>query len=210
MTRAIRSRIMFALTLAILVVALVALGGFTITNLAARVEAANDRNASQSNQIDGLLDDLHASQENAQRLYDQLLGLGENPEGEAPDDVVTVVPENGRDGEDGTRGPVGPIGPSPTAVELLTAAQQCFASGACTAPKGDTGTPGGTGPAGPQGPPGADSTIPGPQGPAGPEGRGILSLYCGDTDGRWTVTYTDGTTADAGSCLPALIEGDIP
>lgn len=219
MTRAIRSRIMFVLILCVLVVALVALGGFTITNLAVRVEAANDRNANQSEQISGLLDDLHASQENAQELYDQLLSLGESPDGEAPDDVITVPPENGRDGDDGARGPAGPAGANPTALQILAAVGQCFSSGTCTAPKGDKGDPGSSGstgpagPSGPAGPPGQDSTVPGPQGPAGPagvDGRGIQSLMCDETTGRWTVTYTDGVTADAGACKTTLIEGVIP
>lgn len=213
MSRARISRVLFVVLATLVVLALIALGGFTITNLAARVEAANDRNAAQSDQISGLLDDLHASQENAQELYDQLLALGERPDGEAPDDVVTIVPENGRDGDDGARGPAGPPGTDPTALEILTAVGLCFDSGACTAPqgdKGDTGQQGAQGPAGPPGPAGQDSTIPGPPGPAGPEGRGIQSLYCDDTSGRWTVTYTDGVTADAGACTTTLIEGVIP
>lgn len=213
MTRAIRSRVAFTAIVVILIVALLALGGFTLNNLATRVQSANDRNAAQSDQISELLDDLHASQENAQQLYDQLLALGESPDGEAPDDVVTVVPENGRDGDDGARGPAGPPGASPTALEILTAVGRCFESGACSAPKGDkgdTGQQGGIGPAGPQGPAGQDSTVPGPQGPAGADGRGIQSLYCDDTTGRWTVFYTDSTTADAGVCRTTLIEGLTP
>lgn len=216
MSRARISRVLFVVLATVVVIALIALGGFTITNLATRVEAANDRNAAQSDQISGLLDDLHASQENAQELYDQLLALGESPEGEAPDDVVTVVPENGRDGndgDDGARGPAGPPGADPTALEILTAVGRCFESGACTAPqgdKGDTGQQGTQGPAGPPGPAGQDSTIPGPPGPAGPEGRGIQSLYCDDTSGRWTVTYTDGVTADAGACTTSTLEGVLP
>lgn len=213
MSRARISRVLFVVLATVVVLALIVLGGFTITNLATRVEAANDRNAAQADQISGLLDDLHASQENAQELYDQLLALGESPDGEAPDDVVTVVPENGRDGDDGARGPAGPPGADPTALEILTAVGRCFESGTCTAPqgdKGDTGQQGTQGPAGPPGPAGQDSTIPGPPGPAGPEGRGIQSLYCDDTTGRWTVTYTDGVTADAGTCTTTLIEGVIP
>lgn len=212
MTRAIRSRILFTTLVVVLVVALLALGGFTLNNLASRVQSANDRNAAQSDQISELLDDLHASQENAQQLYDQLLALGESPQGEPPSEVVPVAPENGRDGQDGARGPAGP---SPTALEILTAVGQCFSSGACTAPKGDKGDPGvgstgPTGPGGPQGPAGQDSTVPGPQGPAGADGRGIQSLYCDDTTGRWVITYTDGVTADAGACRTTLIEGELP
>lgn len=209
MTRAIRSRFVFIAILVILVVSLLALGSFTINNLASRVSSANDRNATQANQISDLLDDLHASQENAQQLYDQLLALGESPQGEAPEDVVPLVPENGRDGQDGARGPAGP---SPTALEIFSAVGQCFASGTCTAPKGDKGDPGvgSTGPAGPMGPAGQDSTVPGPQGPAGADGRGIQSLYCDDTTARWVITYTDGVTADAGMCRTTLIEGELP
>lgn len=70
------------------------------------------------------------------------------------------------------------------------------------------------GPQGIQGEPGlpgkdgADSTVPGPAGadgapgPAGAngaDGRGVQSAMCGD-DGRWTITYTDGTTSDGGVC----------
>lgn len=213
MSRARISRVLFVVLATVVVLALIALGGFTITNLATRVEAANDRNAAQSDQISGLLDDLHASQENAQELYDQLLALGESPDGEAPDDVVTLVPENGRDGDDGARGPAGPPGADPTALEILTAVARCFESGACTAPqgdRGDTGQQGTQGPAGPPGPAGQDSTIPGPPGPAGPEGRGIQSLYCDESTGRWTVTYTDGVTADAGACTTSPLEGVLP
>ena len=70
------------------------------------------------------------------------------------------------------------------------------------------------GPPGPQGQPGApgkdgaDSTVPGPAGPPGPagangtDGRGIQSAMCGD-DGRWLITYTDGSTSDGGQCRTA-------
>lgn len=56
------------------------------------------------------------------------------------------------------------------------------------------------------GPAGQDSTTPGPKGedstvpgPTGAEGRGIQDAQCGDS-GRWTITYTDGTSADGGAC----------
>lgn len=154
MTRAIRSRIVFVSFLSLLVVALLALGGFTITNLASRVEAANDRNATKDEQIDLLLDDLHASQDNAQRLWDQLLALGETPDGDDPEAVVGPVGERGergnpgRDGEPGAEGPPGPPG----------------ADGV------DSTTPGPPGPPGPPGRDGSDSTTPGPAGPQGPTG----------------------------------------
>lgn len=201
MTRAIRSRIAFMAFLTLLVVALLGLGGFTITNLANRVESANDRNAAQSEQISGLLDDLHASQENAQALYDQLLALGESPEGEAPDDVVTVSPENGRDGADGDRGP------GPTAAQILDGIRTCWAAGTCTAPKGDKGDPGEPGADGVNGTDGRDGTggTPGADGAPGAPGIGIASITCLE-DGTWQFALTDGTTRDVpGPCriLPA-------
>lgn len=202
MTRAIRSRNLFIVVATLLVFAFLALGAFTLTNLATRLEAANDRNSSKDEQLSEILDDLHASQENAQRLYDQLLALGESPEGEAPDDVVTVAPENGRDGDDGDDGR---DAPAPTQEQLLAAVQQCFAAGLCAAPKGDKGDTGATGGFGPAG---QDSNVPGPQGSPGADGRGIQSLYCDDITGRWTVTYTDTTTADAGVCIQPLLGGN--
>lgn len=60
---------------------------------------------------------------------------------------------------------------------------------ACRGPKGDTGEKGEPGKDGKDGAPGAD-------------GRGITDTHCGD-DGRWLVTYSDGTTSDGGSCLIA-------
>jgi len=72
-------------------------------------------------------------------------------------------------------------------------------------PRGPKGLPGNPGK------PGAASTIPGPSGTDGKngadgkdgtdgaDGRGIASAQCGD-DGRWTVTYTDGSSQDAGVC----------
>lgn len=81
---------------------------------------------------------------------------------------------------------------------------------------GATGAPGPVGPQGPAGAPGAngaDSTTPGPAGPAGPpgaqgsagaDGRGIKDAHCWD-NGRWAITYTDGTTADGGQCRAVVI-----
>lgn len=93
-------------------------------------------------------------------------------------------------GSAGTPGPQGPQGP----------------------PGADSTVPGPAGPQGEPGEPGADSIVPGPPGPAGENGapgpqgdpgRGIQSAYCGD-DGRWTITYTDGTASDGGQCRATI------
>lgn len=147
--------------------------------------------------------DLQASQENAQELYEQLLSEGVEPQGEAPAEVAP--------GPAGERGPRGLPGSDSTVPGP---------PGPPGGPGKDSTTPGPPGPPGrdgqdstipgPAGPPGADSTTPGPQGPPGAEGRGIQSLYCDDFTGRWTVTYTDATTADAGVCRTTVTEGVTP
>jgi hypothetical protein len=122
----------------------------------------------------------------------------------------------GVDGKDSTvPGPPGPLGP--------------------VGPKGDTGDDGVAGlsfqgPVGPPGPPGepglvgpagADSTVPGPAGPpgadgvAGPpgasgaDGRSITDAQCRD-DGRWAISWSDGTTTDGGQCRATAIPGVGP
>lgn len=116
-----------------------------------------------------------------------------------PPGIAGLLGLTGNKGEPGIPGPMGPMGPS----------------GANSTVPGPAGPPGATGPAGPPGPqgaPGADSTVPGPPGPQGPQGaegsdgRGIQGAFCGD-DGRWTITYTDGTTSDGGQCRTTIIGG---
>lgn len=145
---------------------------------------------------------LAASQSNAQELYEQLIEEGVDPDGEAPAEVAP-----GPTGPSGPRGERGPTGP-PGGIGLPGVPGTPGAPGT-NGSKGDTGAtgPSGTrGESGPAGPPGD----PGAPGPAGADGRGIQSLYCDDATGRWTVTYTDSTTADAGVCRTDLLEGVIP
>ncbi|MCZ4066417.1 hypothetical protein O1W71_01880 [Microbacterium sp. H37-C3] len=173
MTRARRSRIIFVSLVVVLVTALVALATFTISNLAVRVSAANDRNAAQAEQIGGLLDDLHASQENAQRLYDQLLELGAPPDGTAPQDVVPgprgPSGTQGLRGERGTAGEPGEAGPPGAAgAPGIDGADGAPGSDGEPGPAGPQGEPG---PSGAQGPPGAT----GPTGPSCPEGFALAS-----------------------------------
>jgi hypothetical protein len=97
-------------------------------------------------------------------------------------------------------GPSGAQGPGPTAEAILAAVQQFCANDACRGPAGaDSAVPG---------PAGADGGE-GPQGPQGEPGRGIQTAICGD-DGRWLITYTDGTTQDAGQCRTTIIPGVGP
>jgi hypothetical protein len=140
------------------------------------------RNEHLNQQVSQIYDDLHSSEENAQRLYDQLLELGEAPEGVDP---ATITGPAGARGENGR---------PPTAAEIADAVSSfCATRGDCRGPSGAAGSPGlagadgedgapgpagpsgrdglngTTGPAGPVGPPGADGA-PGAQGPAGEAG----------------------------------------
>lgn len=87
---------------------------------------------------------------------------------------------NGMDGKAGPAGPMGPVGPQGP-----------------PGPAGEAGS--GSSEPGPAGPPGAD----GATGPAGADGRGIESAHCWE-NGRWTITYTDGTSQDAGQCRATI------
>jgi hypothetical protein len=67
---------------------------------------------------------------------------------------------------------------------------------------GTDGAPGGQGEPGTPGPGGADGApgAPGAPGTPGQDGRGISSVVC-ETDGTWTITYTDATTSTtSGPC----------
>lgn len=127
--------------------------------------------------------------------------------------------ENGADGSDssipgppGTDGSVSTV-PGPEGADGADGEEG--AAGAAGSDGSDSTVPG---PRGERGPAGAGSTVPGPQGPPGPsgadgedgsDGRGIADAQCGG-DGRWQVTYTDGTTDDAGPCLAESPDDPAP
>lgn len=179
MTRAIRARALFITLIILMSVSLLALGTFTIVNLSTRLTAANDRNAAQAEQIDVLLDDLHASQLNAQDLYDQLLELGQDPDGDAPEDVITIPGEAGEPGEPGARGPQGVPGPSGSPGPPGTPGEPgADGSNGQAGADGGSGQAGQAGPAGPQGEPGPQ----GAQGEPGPAGQSAFPFSFSFTD----------------------------
>ncbi|QUW18904.1 collagen-like protein [Agrococcus sp. Marseille-Q4369] len=122
---------------------------------------------------------------------------GEEPEADAPADVVEGMPgppgpsgapgRPGRDGVDGRDGLDGAPGATGSAGSVGEA-------GADGAP-GDsiTGPPGPPGPAGVDGAPGTPGT-PGEPGPAGANGRGIAAVSCSGAALELTITFDDGTT----------------
>lgn len=93
--------------------------------LNARVSDQADIIAEKDDQIAALTDDLVASQENAQGLYDQLLAIGQAPEGVDPEVLTPSIP-----GPSGPSGPAGPAGRGPTSSEIAFAVQQfCMCGG---------------------------------------------------------------------------------
>ncbi len=177
----------FTVTVAILVLLLVGIGVWFLGNLVTRNAELGDTVSAQREEIADLTDDLVASQANAQELYDQLLALGEDPEGQNPE-TLPVGPEGprgpagdpgaqGLPGEEGPPGPSGPAGPQGQTGQ--------------TGPVGESGEPGPAGPQGPAGPAGpqGEPGATGPQGPAGPAGPACAEGTTPTT--IWVQTRTD-------------------
>lgn len=168
-----------------------------VTDRLTQAEQRGDTNAAAAQET---RESLTEANDRVDALGQQVRDLGEDPV--VPTSPIatnpTIIP--GPRGEQGLRGLLGLPGAPGAAGRDGQNGQ-------------DSTVPGPTGPAG------RDSTVPGPQGERGPAGatgergpagadgapgRGISDVQC--TDGRWIVTYTDGTTSDAGDCQPALIE----
>ncbi len=192
------------LTVWTIVAALIIAGGVWLT-----VFVLDSRRASQADRADlrsqlvtaqGRLDSEEAASE---LLADQVESLGEEPvveprSGAEPSALVPVP---------GPRGPAASFAAVTRAVgQQIDAALADACGGSCKGEPGESVT-GPRGPAGESitGPPG--QSIVGPKGDTGDKGdpgRGIESAMCGD-DGRWTITYTDDTTSDAGLCRESLL-----
>lgn len=107
-----------------------------------------------------------------------------------PGTDAKVVPVPGRDGERGPRGPEGPRGEPGRDGEDGRDGSDGIAQNGQDGQDGDDGTDGQQGPEGPAGPQGAP-------GEPGSDGRGISDIDC-DDDGRFVISYTDGTTDTVG------------
>lgn len=168
-------------------------------------------NASQRATIAELYDDLAASQANGEKLYAQLIELGERPEGDAPDDVVTSSPpgERGPSGPAGDEGRMGvPGAAGPEGAPGTPGAQGRDGTNGAPGPVGPQGEPG---PAGADGAPGAPGA-PGPQGAQGPQGpqgepgtSGAVESYSFTMLGVTYVCQINGTPPPYSySCEPSL------
>lgn len=111
----------------------------------------------------------------------------------------------GPEGAKGDTGPVGPLGPVGPKGDVGDDGVAGLSFQGPAGPPGPAGEPGPAGPAGadstvpgPAGPPGADGP-PGPAGANGADGRSITDAQC-RPDGRWAISWSDGTTTDAGQC----------
>lgn len=136
--------------------------------------------------------DMQASQDNAQRLYEQLLQEGVTPDGDEPGTVVEGTPgAQGPQGPRGDRGTPGDDGEDGTPGT----------PGAQGAP-GESGSPGATGPSGTAGSAGAQGPqgVQGPQGETGPAGN----------PGAPGPTCPDGFTATLVWIVASQTETDIP
>lgn len=160
-------------------------------------------NADLRSQLTLAHDDLRASQENAESLYDQLLDEGVRPDAEKPSDVVSTP------GATGAPGARGESGRPPTSDEISTAVDRyCTPRGGCVGPgglpgaDGTPGAPGLTGPPGNDGQPGAPGAsgtdgepgelgptgTPGPAGADGVPGKDGATGPAGDPPTSWTFT----------------------
>jgi len=153
-------------------------------------------NADLREQLSTAHADLVLTQENAERLYEQLLQEGVQPKAQDPSTITT-----GPTGATGARGPQGEPGVTPSPDEILDAiTAYCFADNACSGP---TGAQGASGPAGAAGSNGADGAT-GPQGPPGsagptcPDGYALTVLPVDTTDPSTGQT----TQITAAICTP--------
>ena len=216
MNRPVVSRVIFLILIGVLAAGLVGVTGFTLITQADTIHSQQSRIHDLNVQTSALIDDLSASQENGQQLYDQLLELGANPDGENPDQVVTAIPS-----EPGAPGPRGDVGRPPTANEILGAVgQYCASSGACQGVPGQTGASivgptGATGPSGesvvgPIGP--AGESITGPAGPVGADGQSAFPFTFTFTDPAGIVYTCIVSTAEESTCVTTtpIPEGATP
>lgn len=138
-----------------------------IANYQERIETLNGT-------VSNLVEENAALVQNSQVLYDQILGLGEIPQGNDPQTLPGAPGPQGLrgipgiPGEDGAPGVPGDPG---------TAGKD--------GQDGQDGVPGQQGPQGVQGEPGTP-------GNPGADGRGIASIACTNLN-ELTITYTDST-----------------
>lgn len=149
------------------------------------ISSVSERFRDAATERDALRVENAENREKVAILTAQVETLGEKPDVEPESEPPTV------------------LGPSSTQVRtavssllplLLGSALDESCGGSC---KGKKGEAGGDGTDGVDGTPGADGA-PGKDGADGKDGRSVESTQC--TDDGWVVTYSDGSTENAGRC----------
>lgn len=174
----------WGLIAAIIALGVLLLGGVLWAMLAQQGEIVRQQKTIEELRDDNseLTNNLVAAQNNANDLYDQLLALGEKPEGQDPSTVTPPVNGtngvNGRDGVDGLNGRDGLPGKDGTPG---LPGQNGL--------DGKDGTDGVNGADGKDGAPGTNGTN-GVDGKDGAPGVGISTITC--ESGNLTFTLTDG------------------
>jgi hypothetical protein len=160
---------------ALAILALLAVCIWFIYSTLSRNNTLAARISEQNHTISKLSDEISASNDNAKTLYDQLIQLGEKPNGSNPSDIVP-----GPAGQNGQAGPVGPTGATGTPGANATDNQVADAvAGYCAGLnfcRGDTGK---TGAAGANGANGVDGTA-GMNGTNGTDGQNATDAQVGE------------------------------
>ncbi|MGN6324505.1 hypothetical protein [Pseudolysinimonas sp.] len=153
-----------------------------------RIGALHDGYNAMSKRYDSLLDQ-----------YTKLYGDCTSTDGCTPS---TAAPEQ-------IPGPAGPAGKDGVVTQQdidQGFARYCSADSFCVGTPGKDGANGANGSDGANGANGADGKDGqnGTDGKDGAPGRGVSDIHC-DDNGELQVTYTDGSTEDAGSCRSSVI-----
>lgn len=201
-----------AVVVALILLLLAGVVGWFLWSLADRAATLQERVETQNATISHLTDELVASNDNAKTLYDQLLKLGETPEGQKPSEATSTPGPAGAQGVPGPEGPQGEPGPQgKQGVAGKTGDQGIQGLPGLTGATGAAGPAGATGDPGPQGVQGEPGAA-GPAGPAGPQGApGPICPTGYEPQVFWVKVSPDQTgpqqDTQAALCVPDAPQG---
>lgn len=157
-TKGGRAKLLFILVIVLLSLGFVSTLVWTIVTQDKTISTQQARIAEQNKTIEHVTDELIDAQNNSQTLYDQIVAMGETPQGENPQ-TTTGTPgrngTNGRDGRDGLPGKDGTNG-----IDGVNGQDGTNGLDGEPGKDGKDGAPGATGPQGPAGPTCAEGTAP--------------------------------------------------
>lgn len=187
----------------------IAVGVWLIVTVVGVVADQRD-NAEDRKELVKALDDLKDKNKALQASIDEINKRCEKAENCIPIDISEVddpelipIPgpsgppgKDGRNGRPGRNGTDGADGQNGTPGEDGSPGSD-----------GQDGLPGEPGPSGPPGQDGVDGQN-GADGQDGEDGRSITDAQCSAETGRWTISWSDGTTSDGGPCM--VVHGPPP